>query len=400
MHILQLCKKFPYPLHSGEAVAVTYMARALHEHGVMLDLLSMNTLRHTVDTSNAQAHLPHYRVIRTVSVDNRVKPIPALYNLLWRRSYHIQRFVSRAYAQALTDMLQSTHYDVVQLESLYLAPYIPLIREHSSAIVAMRAHNLEGEIWERITANAHGIKQWYLRQLTRQLYRYEQQVMQQYDLLLTMSERDLEQYHQLGYAGEACVVPIGLDIAGYRPTDKAYHGKPTLAFIGTLDWQPNIEGLAWFLSAVWPAVLTRMHHAELYIAGKGELPDFLRVPLAGVTVVGEVDSAVEFIDQHAIHVVPLLSGSGMRVKILEAMAMARVVVSTKIGMEGICVESGREAFVTDGAEHMTNTILECVSRSQLSLIGKNARARIIQNYSYIKSAEIVLNRYLLQLKRK
>ena len=395
MNILQLCKKFPYPLHSGEAVAVTYLARALHEHGATIDLLSMKTTRHPVETTGVEERLPHYRYIRTAQVDNRIKPLSAFYNLLLGRSYHVQRFVSKAYREALVDMLRATRYDVVQLETLYLAPYIDTIRAHSNAAIVMRSHNVEAEIWERISDNARGIKRWYLRRLTRQLYRYERKVMHGYDLLLTMSDRDTRQYRKLGYTGVATVIPIGLDMSNYQPSSTAFIGKPSLAFIGTLDWQPNIEGLSWFLNAVWPAVLIDVPHAELYVAGKGEIPDFLYPPPPNVTIVGEVASATEFMDMHAIHIVPLLSGSGMRVKILEAMAMARVVIATAVGIEGIAAEPEEEAFVAYSAEQMSSIIISCVSNSQLQEIGYKARARIIKAYNYSELGKKVLIEYTL-----
>ncbi len=148
MKILQLCKKFPYPLKDGESLAVTYMARAFHELGCGTTLLAMNTSKHWFDAEHLPPELGHYDAVHTVEVDNRIRPLAALSNLFSDRSYHIERFENQEFADKLTEILHSNWFDVVQLETLYLAPYIPLIRQHSSAIVAcMRKRRRRSSTW-------------------------------------------------------------------------------------------------------------------------------------------------------------------------------------------------------------------------------------------------------------
>ena len=142
MKILQLSKKFPYPLKDGEAIAVTYLARAFADLGSEVTLLSMNTSKHWFDMGELPHDFDHYTAIHTAYVDNRIRPLPALRNLFSQKSYHIERFEEEAFAQQLQLLLQQEHFDVVQLESVYLAPYISIIRQYSSASVVLRAHNV------------------------------------------------------------------------------------------------------------------------------------------------------------------------------------------------------------------------------------------------------------------
>ena len=158
MRILQLCKKFPYPLKDGESIAVNSLSKSLHELGCEVTLLAMNTRKHFYDTRKLPSSFTHYQQIHTVTLDNRIKPLEAFANLFSRDSYHISRFVSSGFQQALVRLLREESFDVIQLETLYLAPYIPLIRRHSDALVAMRAHNVEHEIWQRIAANTQDRK--------------------------------------------------------------------------------------------------------------------------------------------------------------------------------------------------------------------------------------------------
>src|SRR5690349_5417127 len=174
MRILQLCNKFPYPLKDGAAIASTYLAKAYAELGNEVTLLSMNTSKHWFDTASLPKDFDHYTDIQTVFVDNRIRPLSAFFNLFSEKSYHVERFEVAAYSRKLKEMLLKEQYDFVQLESLYLAPYIPVIRECApQAKVVLRAHNVEHEIWERVAENSNPLKKWYLNRITPRLKEYE-----------------------------------------------------------------------------------------------------------------------------------------------------------------------------------------------------------------------------------
>ena len=151
MKILQLCKKFPFPLKDGESIAVNSLSKALHDEGCELTLLAMNTAKHYFRGKDMPEALSHYRGVFSVDVDNRIKLKDAFLNLFSRESYHISRFISREYGQKLGQLLRRQDFDIIQLETMYLAPYIPVIRRYTAAPIAMRAHNIEHEIWERIS---------------------------------------------------------------------------------------------------------------------------------------------------------------------------------------------------------------------------------------------------------
>ena len=216
MKILQLCKKFPYPPKDGETIAITYLSKALHELGCEVSLLAMNTSKHYFDLTQLPKNFNHYKHIRAVEVDNRLKLTDAFFNLFSPNSYHIQRFISPDFEKELIKILQKEDFDVVQLETLYLAPYIPIIKKYSKAVVSMRAHNVEYEIWERITNNTKLFpKKWYLNHLTQKLKKYEIDQLNEYDVLLAITKRDLAFYKKLGYKNKAVVTPVGIDSRNY-----------------------------------------------------------------------------------------------------------------------------------------------------------------------------------------
>ena len=395
MKILQLSKKFPYPLKDGEAIAVTYLARAFAKLGSEVTLLSMNTSKHWFNMGELPHDFDHYAAIHTAYVDNRIRPWPALRNLFGQKSYHIERFEEVAFAEKLTALLQQESFEVVQLESVYLAPYIPIIRQYSSALIVLRAHNVEHEIWERVATNGPPLKKWYLQQITPRLKKYEVENLNNYDLVVGITARDVERFRQLGLHQPTIVTPIGLDCRDYRPDYTSFQRPLSLSFIGSLDWMPNQEGLKWFLDRVWtPLLAPQFPKLTFHIAGR-TAPDWLRrLRMERVHFHGEVLSAPDFINQHSVMVVPLLSGGGMRAKILEGMAVGKAVLSTRIGMEGIEARHQQEALLADTPEEFAAALRYCRDQPDwLAAMGHRAQAFCAENYDNLAIGRRLLQTY-------
>lgn len=400
MKILLLCKKFPYPTKDGESIAVHTLSKALSEQGCELSMLAMNTSKHRFKAEKYPKEADHLRRIRTVPVDNRVKKIPAFLNLFSSKSYHIDRFVSPVYADTLRQMLTEEKYDIVQLETLYLTPYIPIIRKYApNARISMRSHNVEHEIWERITSNtSFAPKRWYLRHLTHKLYRYEQSAMQDFDLMLAITERDLRRFRALGYQKPAVVTPIGLAPDQFCPAQDAPHPQLSVSFIGSLDWMPNLEGLEWFIKKAWPLIEARYPNLKLHIAGRNTPKSLYKLNSPHIEVHGEVPCSSTFIHQHEIMVVPLLSGSGMRAKILEGMALGKTVITTSIGLEGIEARDREEVLIADDPQAFVEAFAFALdTKGRLQDIGERGRRFVYDAYDSGRIAKRVVDLYTAQL---
>jgi glycosyltransferase involved in cell wall biosynthesis len=397
MKILQLTKKYPYPLKDGEAIAITYLAQALNELGCELTLLSMNTTKHFREEGISE-ELHHYREQHLVKVDNRVKVGEAFLNLFSKESYHIARFVSTAYNNQLIELLENNTYDIVQLETLYLAPYIETIRAHSSAKIVMRSHNVEHEIWKRITENTSvGPKKIYLQLLTKRLEQFELEALNQYDLLAAITDRDLEFFKQCGCKIPTKVTPIGLETGNYVPVTLAnqMNTVPTFCFIGSLDWMPNYNGVKWILDEVWDAVVEAVPQATFHIAGRNTPEELLQKKYPNVVIHGEVEDALDFINAHDAMLVPLFSGSGMRVKILEGMALEKVIISTQLGLEGIAAKDQKEVLIADTKEMFIQQIINLLKATAIDRknIGIAARQYIMQHFDNIQIGKNLLECY-------
>ena len=399
MKILQLCKKFPFPLKDGESIAVTNLSKALNTLNCEITLLAMNTKKHYFDISQLPADFNHYQSIHVVPVDNSIYLKDAFVNLWKSESYHISRFVSDEFNDALIELLSQNEFDVVQLETLYLAPYIPTIRKYSKAQVAMRAHNVEHEIWQRVMRQTKSLpKKWYLNYLVKKLALFERQQLKNYDILVPITKRDLGIFKQMGYQKEAVVTPIGIETSIYPTNDRSFKEDISLSFIGSLDWMPNQEGLVWFLDNVWKALVKQYPDLRLHIAGRNTPQWLYNKKLKNVTIHGEIPDASQFINQHSVMIVPLLAGSGMRAKILEGMALGKVVISTSLGLEGIPAENKKQVLVANTPKEFIDGIDYCYrSNGQLKSIGQNARAFVDAHYDHLHIARNLLEAYKAKL---
>lgn len=395
MLVLQICKKFPFPLKDGESIAITHLAKAMTELGAEVTLLAMNTTKHHVDTSNLPKNFNHYESVYFTEIDNRINPVSAFLNLFSSESFHISRYISRSFEKLLIQILQKNEFDIIQLETLYLAPYIPAIRKHSKAQISMRAHNVEFEIWQRITEHTtNPLKKWYLNHLTSKLKKYEIAQLVNYDILVPITDRDAKIFASLGFKGKMQVVPIGIDKNDYVANNSSFDRELSLSFIGSLDWLPNIEGLNFFLHEIWPVLHKKFPKLTFHVAGRNTPESLKSKNLPGVVFEGEVADAVEFLNKHSVMLVPILSGSGMRAKILEGMALGKVVITTTIGLEGNEARHKDHLLVADNTDDFVDCIEYCYKqKDNLAKIGQNAQSFIFEQHHNLELAKRLMNRY-------
>ncbi|MBT9392482.1 glycosyltransferase family 4 protein [Hymenobacter sp. NST-14] len=351
MHILQICPRVPYPPTDGGAIAMYDVAAGLARAGHRVTVLALNTPKHHQPATVLDHLGPNVRLL-TVDVDTRLSPGKALHNLLiGELPYNVERFVSEAVETALAELLAREQFDVVQLEGTFVAWYEAAIRRLAPGVpVVLRAHNLEHTIWQMLAARTRNpLKRYYLGHLAGRLRRFEQQMMPRFDALAAITEPDQQRLRRLGCPEPVVFVPAGVDLNRFR-RDPTLRPRPrTLFMIGSFDWLPNQEGLDWFLREVWPAAHQQFPGLELHLAGKNLPERFMQLQVPGITVHGFVESAAAFMQQYELMLVPLLSGGGMRIKIIEGMALGKCILSTTLGAEGIHVRPGFDIVVADSA---------------------------------------------------
>lgn len=396
MRILQLSKKFPFPPKDGESIAILQMSKALHNSGCEMSLLAMNTSKHRVDLTNGlPKELAYYHRIETVNVDNKIRWSEAFKNIFSEESYHITRFVSAEFSLKLEQLLQEETYDIIQLETLYLAPFLSIIKKYSKAMVVLRAHNIEHEIWQRIAMQVPSLpKKLYLNYLSKKLRNFEIKSLNDYDFLVAITDRDLVQFKSLGYKNGCLASPVGFEVLDNQIDYSAFNRPMMLSFIGSLDWMPNIEAVRWFVQEVWPVLMYKFPDLQFHIAGRNAPKDISDINQKNIFFHGEVRDSTEFLNRYPILIVPVFAGSGIRVKILEAMSLGRIVISSSIGLEGISAKHKDQVFIANSVEDFVESISQCRSRyDTLRQIGENARNFVIENFENSKLAGKLIHAY-------
>ncbi len=390
MNILMLCNKSPYPPSEGGPMAMNSIVNGLTEVGHKVKILAVNSEKYHIKGKDIPKSYKEKTGIELVDVDLRIKPIEAFKNLFSDKSYHVERFISDAFKKRLVEILKKEKFDIVQLEMIYMAPYIETIREHSDAKIVLRAHNVEHLIWERIAKKTKFLpKRWYLNHLVSTLRNYELYAINKVDGIAAITYRDAAFFR-----GETAVpvidIPFGVNPEDFTPSFEVKE-KPSLYHIGSMNWMPNDEGIYWFLKNVWDKVAKREPDVVLNLAGR-HMPKWLtKLKKKNVNVLGEVPDAKEFIKNNDIAVVPLLSGSGIRIKIIESMAMGRTVVTTMVGAEGIQYSEYENIIIADSPAKMVEVICKLLKDPMDAMrIGKNARRLVEDIYDNKKIIDRLL----------
>ena len=379
MKVLQLCNKPPYPPVDGGTMAMNSITQGLLQAGCEVRVLTVESDKHPLRREQLPADYVAQTAIEGVYVDLAVRPLSAAVAMLCGESYHVKRYRSEAFAAKLRQVLQADRYDVVHVESIFLTPYLPLIRRYSDAKVILRAHNVEHLIWRRVAESTrHGLRRWYLKHLSLTLRAYELEHIGDYDGVVCITRNDADYFRANGCRRPIVDIPFGVEIEELPNVE----AEPASLFhIGAMDWMPNRESIQWMLDEVWPVVHREVPQARLYLAGRKMPERWMRADIEGVNVVGEVPDAMHFIASKQINVVPLLSGSGIRVKIIEAMSVGKAVVTTTVGAQGIDYTDGENLLIANTPQEFAQQIKRLVDDpGYCSRVGQAAARLVAEHY--------------------
>lgn len=377
--ILIITNRVPYPLKDGGNHAVYSMIEGYQQAGLDVYLLSMNTSRHFVPLEELPELFQNIR-FSTVDIDTDVKIFSSLKNfILSKQPNHAERFFDKKFEKKVIDVLEDFEPDVIQLESIYLSVYIPSIRTHSKAKVVARLHNIEYQIWERLAANtSNTFKRFYLKDLASRIKRFEEQAWRQADLLLAITDTDEAVVKATFHDAPVHVVPFGIN------NEKVYHSLVSEKWvgyhIGAMDWMPNADSISWFLDQVWKEVHKVIPDFEFHFAGRNMPASFKKYEGNGVICAGEVSDARAFIADKKILIVPLQAGSGMRIKVMEAIAAEKLVISTAVGVQGISgLEDGKHFLLAESADDFVRQIKFAFEKKKAAITISKAGADFIKS---------------------
>ena len=369
MKVLMLCNKSPWPTKEGGPIAMNAMIRGLLQAGYTLKILALNTNKYNVLPASVPLEFSEKTHLSLVYTDLSFQPFTAIKSVLTGQSYHIQRFITPQIEAALIEILSNETFDIIQFESIFLTPYISLIQKHSKAKLVLRSHNIEHHIWHKLANyTTNPFRKIMLRHLATTLEKYERSILDQLDGIMTITTKDENRFKILGFKSILSTIPLSIEVRVDNTSSPAVVSVPkqtSLFHIGSMNWIPNQDGIRWFLHECWPLIHNSFPSLKLVLAGR-EMPMWLkRTIMTGVDIQAEVENSTDFILENGIMVVPLFAGSGVRVKILEAMSLRRPVISTTQGAEGIEYTDGSSILIANTPEEFLIAITKCLTDSKL-----------------------------------
>ena len=397
LKILVLTHKPPYPPVDGGTIASLQIIKdlALAKHDVTV--LTMITPKHPSNIKQYPNEITQHINWKGVAVDTGISISNALKNLLFSKlPFTAERFIDEEYNIQLKEILQNNTFDLIQLEGVYLTPYINTVKKYCKAKISFRAHNIEFEIWKKLARKtASPLKRLYLFNLANRVERFEIEVINKYDMLVPITRFDLIRFDDLGNAKPAITIPASISEDKIQAEAENSNSR-NLFYLGALDWKPNRDGLMWFFKKVWP-ILKRMRPSlEFHVAGRNAPESFKKITnIPGVVFHGEVESAEKFIIENDIMVVPLFAGSGMRIKIIESLALGKAIVTTSLGAEGIDIVHGKNILISNTASGYITSINKLLdNREFCSKLKMSALQLIRKKYASQEIANKLSNFYL------
>jgi glycosyltransferase involved in cell wall biosynthesis len=256
-------------------------------------------------------------------------------------------------------------------------------------------HNVESEIWRRHAATAgNTAKKMMYRMEFRKMLRYERAAVCKFQHVIAVSENDRSLMTRWVDGDRVTVVPTGVDLAHYRPDPSLADpnpldtSAPLITFVGAMDWEPNVDGVEYFCGEVWPSIKAEVPQARFRIVGRNpdrRVQKWASNSINGdgsIEVTGRVPSIVEHLRQSAVVIVPLRIGGGTRLKIYEAMATAKAVVSTTVGAEGLDVHHGRDIILADDPRSFAQAVIMLLRDRELRRRYEKAAAETAARYDW------------------
>ena len=377
-NILFLSPTVPFPLTDGGRIRVFNLLKQIATKN-SVTLLALET--QPTDAAGVsqlqqlgiQVHLvPNAPTLPTVAFGTLLKAF------LRRQPITVTRYDLPVYRQKFRELIATETFDLIHYEMFHTAQFYTEVRLPS----VLSQQNVDSEIWRRLcdeTANPFYKLAYWTQQLAFQ--RYERVLSPKFDAVTCTSDIDAAVFRQHCAEGATEIIPNGVDVTHYLP-DFSAEAPAHLIYIGSMDWYPNEDAVGFFADAVLPRIQERVPDVRFSIVGGN--PSARVQKLAekkGVVVTGRVPEIKPYFAEATVFVVPLRIGSGTRLKILEALAMGKAIVSTSVGAEGLDLKDGEELFIADEPTVFADAVTRLLTDAPLRRrIGENGRARVERDY--------------------
>ncbi len=370
------------PVHSGGNIRTYYVLRHLAQKHELTFYSYYGGKVDPVYESELQQHLPGAVAVCTgkPELSGLARVVDYAKHLSAEPPYAVSRFADKQIQKQIGVWFREKKFDVALCDFLDAAINFP--RDISIPSVLFQ-HNVEAEIWRRHAETAgNPIKKKMYGLEFRKMLRYEEAEVRRFHHVVAVSENDRQLMTRWTDSSHIIVVPTGVDLALYKPDRDAAEPGPVISFVGAMDWEPNIDGVEYFCSEIFPAIKAEVPEARFRIVGRNPDRRVSKWASDSIEVTGRVPSVVEHLRQSGVVIVPLRIGGGTRLKIYEAMATAKAVVSTTVGAEGLDIHHGRDIMLADDAKSFAQAVIMLLRDRDLRRRYEKAAAETAAQYDW------------------
>jgi polysaccharide biosynthesis protein PslH len=272
--------------------------------------------------------------------------------------YAVSKFTAPNVQQTVKRELDNGAFDVAVCDFLAVSLNFP---KQLNTPTVLFQHNVEASIWQRQAEHEkHWLKKLVFSMEASKMRSYEAESIKRFHHVIAVSDVDRKLMGGVD-PEKISVVPTGVDLQQFRPQENSSAVGHEVLFLGSMDWEANVDAVIYFCEKIWPRVLSNIPDAKFRIVGRNPHPSVLKLVSRAVEVTGTVPSVVEYLKSAAVVVVPLRIGGGTRLKIYEAMAMGKAIVSTPIGAEGLDVNNGKDIILSERPDDFANQIISLLS---------------------------------------
>lgn len=383
MRILQIAPRLCWPLDTGAKLRNYHLARVLARQASVTLLAFINQEKQPTGS------LDFYDSILTVARNSGYSFSKIVRGLFGSTPLPILNYTTEAMKRAVKGLLDAKDFDVVQIESIHLMKYLPIIRaERRRPLVVCDWHNIESELMRQYAEREQSVlRRTYARRTARLMSEAEKHALREFDAHIVVSEQDADRLRSLNSDARVYVVENGVDTTYYSEVSAAAGDESIrnrIVFVGSMDYHANIDGVVSFARDMWPQVRARKPELIFTIVGKDPAAEVRELAsISGVEVTGTVDDVRPYYREAAASIVPLRVGGGSRLKILESMAAGVPVISTTLGGEGLDVHDGKDILIANDKAQFIDAILSVVeSESRRQQLIAGGRSLVSERYDW------------------
>ena len=287
-------------------------------------------------------------------------------------------------AKELKTLLENRRFDVLHFEMLHTGQYLLQISKKQIAKGILDQQNIDSCIWQRlITTERNLFKKLLYHWQYKAFFRFENRMCPTFDKCLCVSKEDGDRLASICPDANIEVVPNGVDVDYFSPTDTE-ENESNIVFVGSMDWQPNEDAVLYFCESIFPLIKPEIPDVKFFIVGSKPTDRVLKLgSMEGVVVTGLVDDVRTYVAESAVYIVPLRIGGGTRLKILQAFAMKKAVVSTSIGCEGLGLTDEEHLLISDDPSDFADKVIRLSRDKQLRRkLGENGRILVQEKYDW------------------